>query len=346
MLSIFPGMWFGKGMAEMRIRAFLAGAVLALAAALPAVAKERLVFMTDWMPQAEHGGFYQALATGLYEKRGLEVVLRPGGVGMDPQTLLAAGAVDGAMGSSGFFVLNLAEVGAPVVTVAALFQKDPTILMSHPRDDVKSLADMKGRPIMIGDPSVNTVWRWLKSRYGFEDRQIRKYSFNIAPFLVDKSAIQQGYATSEPYTATKAGVTPQVFLLADNGFLSYSAMIMLRRDVVEKRPEVARAFVEASIEGWYSYLHGDPSPANDLIRRANPEMDQATLDYARARMVEYGIVDSGDADRLGIGAMTEARWQAFTDEMKGLGLYPAGLDWRQAVDFRFVNRAHGKEIRP
>ncbi|MFM2043927.1 MAG: hypothetical protein RLY86_2503 [Pseudomonadota bacterium] len=323
----------------------MAGLVAAALLLLPgqgARAAERLVFMTDWVAQAEQGGFYQALATGIYAKYGLEVDLRSGGVGMDPQRLLVAGAVDGAMGSSGFFVLNLLEVGAPVVTVAALFQKDPTILMTHPRDDVKTLADMKGKPIMVGDPSVNTIWRWLAGRYGFEDRQIRKYTFNIAPFLVDKTAIQQGYVTSEPFTAQKAGVTPQVFLLADHGFLSYSAMIMLRREIVEQRPHVADAFVKATIEGWASYLHGDPSPGNALIQKANPEMDEATLAYARDKLKEYGIVDSGDARTLGIGAMTEARWQAFTAEMVGLGLYPAGLDWRRAVDFRFVNQGQGQ----
>lgn len=331
-----------------RRMALLGGVALGLGAALlprASLAAERLVFMTDWVPQAEHGGFYQALATGLYKKRGLDVALRPGGVGMDPQKLLVAGAVDAAMGSTGFFTLNLVEVGAPVVTVAALFQKDPTILMSHPRDDVNGLKDMVGKPIHIGDPSVNTMWRWLKSNYGFTDTQIRKYSFNIAPFLVDKSAIQQGYLTSEPFTAQKAGVTPEVFLLADNGYLSYSAMIMMKRSLVEQKPEVARAFVEASIEGWYSYLYGDPAPANALIKRDNPEMDDDTIAYSRAKMIEYGVVDSGDTKELGIGAMTEARWDAFTKEMQALGIYPAGLDWRKAVDLRFVNKGHGKEMR-
>lgn len=301
-----------------------------------ALARERLVFATDWRAQAEHGGFYQALADGLYGARGLDVVLRQGGVGMDPQQLLAAGAIDAAMGSSGFFTLNLVEAGAPVVTVAAIFQKDPWMLMSHPRADVKSLADMKGKPIHIGDPSVNTIWRWLKSRHGFEDRQIRKYTFNIAPFLVDKGAIQQGYVTSEPFTAEKQGVTPHVFLLADHGYLSYAATIMVRRDLAEKRPEVVRAFVEASIEGWRRYLTGDPSAANALIKRDNPDMDDATLAYARAKIVEYGLVASGDAKALGIGAMTEARWDAFAKEMIALGIYRSDLDWRKGIDFRFL----------
>jgi NitT/TauT family transport system substrate-binding protein len=178
------------------------------------------------------------------------------------------------------------------------------------------------------------MWRWLKSRYGFEDRQIRKYTFNMAPFLVDKNAIQQGYATSEPFTAGKAGVTPQVFLLADNGFLSYGAMIMVRGQVLRERPEVVRAFVEASIEGWRDYLTGDPSPGNALIKRDNPEMDDATIAYAIDAMKRYGIVENKDG---ALGSMTEARWEAFTSEMKGLGIYKPDLDWRKGVDLRFVS---------
>jgi NitT/TauT family transport system substrate-binding protein len=319
---------------------------LAALSCLPASAAERFVFMTDWMAQAEHGGFYQALADGLYAQRGLDVQIRPGGTGMDPQKLLAAGSIDGAMGSSGFFTLNLIDVGAPVVTVAALFQKDPTILMAHPRSDVSSLADMKGKPIHIGDPSVNTMWRWLATRYGYSDSQIRKYSFNIAPFLVDKSAIQQGYLTSEPFTAEKAGVKPQVFLLADNGFASYSAMIMVRKDVLAKREAVVKAFVEASIQGWYRYLAGDPSAANALIKKDNPDIDDATLAYARQKMIEYGIVTGGDAVAKGVGYMSADRWEAFTKEMKDLGIYPKDLDWRQGVDLRFVGNGQGLALKP
>lgn len=304
--------------------------------ALSAMANEKIVFATDWRAQAEHGGFYQALANGLYAQRGLDVVLRQGGVGMDPQQLLAAGAIDGAMGSSGFFTLNLIDAKAPVVTVAAMFQKDPTILMAHPRDDVNSLADMKGKPIAIGDPSVHTIWRYLKSTYGFQDTQIRKYTFNIAPFLVNKGAIQQGYVTSEPFTASKAGVVPKVYLLADDGYLSYATTIMMRKALVDLKPDMVRAFVEATAEGWRQYLHGDPSAANALIKRDNPDMDDATIDYARQKMIEYGLVESGDALTSGIGTMTPARWEAFANQMKTLGIYPAGLDWRQGVDFRFV----------
>lgn len=333
-------------MSAFRLPVLLAGLIAATLSVLPVRAAEKFVFMTDWVAQAEQGGFYQALATGLYAKRGLTVEIRPGGTGVEPQRLLAAGAIDGAMGSSGFFPLNLVQIGAPVVTVAALFQKDPWMLMTHPRDDVKNLADMKGKPIHIGDPSVNTIWRWLASRYGFTDNQIRKYSFNIAPFLVDKKAIQQGYITSEPFTAEKAGVKPQTFLLADYGYGSYSALIMVRQDTLEKREAVVKAFVEASIEGWYAYLTGDPAPAHALIKKQNPDIDDATLAYARQKMIDYGLVLGGDAESRGVGTMDADRWENFTNEMKSLGIYPADLDWRRGVDFRFVGDGQGLALKP
>src|SRR3954452_9266973 len=163
------------------------------ATAQVAAAPEKISFATDWKAQAEHGGFYQALATGLYRKHGLEVTIRQGGPGSDTQQLLASGAVDMALGSNSFYPVNLVQAGAEVRAVMTSFQKDPQILMTHPRDDIKSIADMKGKPILISNTARSTFWIWLKAKYGFTDDQIRSYTFNMAPWLQDKSAIQQGY---------------------------------------------------------------------------------------------------------------------------------------------------------
>ena len=309
-------------------------------------AQTRVTFATDWKAQAEHGGFYQAVATGLYARQGLEVTIRMGGPGIDTQRLMAAQAVDLAMASNNFFALNLVRAGANATTIMAVFQKDPQILMAHPRDDVRSLADMKGKPIMLASGSVSTFWVWLKAKYGFEDSQIRQYTFNMAPFIVDKNGIQQGYLSSEPFLVQKeSGMTPKVFLLADSGWPSYSCMVLASDRLIQEQADRVQAFVNASIEGWYGYLYGDPAPANALIKRANPEMTDETLAYGLAKMKEYGVVDSGDAITLGIGAMTEARWQDFFASMAKEGAYPADLPWRQAFTTRFVNKRHGIELR-
>jgi NitT/TauT family transport system substrate-binding protein len=306
----------------------------------------RVTFATDWKAQAEHGGFYQALALGLYEKHGLEVIIRQGSPCVNIPQLMAAGAVDFGIGSNSFIPLNIVEADAPVTAVMASFQKDPQVLLTHPRDDIKSLADMKGHPIMVSDATISAFWVWLRASFDFEDSQIRKYTFNLAPFLVDPSAIQQGYVTSEPYSIAQEGsVSPQVFLLSDYGYPGYATFILASNKAIEETPEQVRAFVEASIEGWYSYLYGDPGPGNALIKKDNPEISNAHISQAIEKMKAYGIADSGDSLSLGIGAMTDARWKSFFDVMSESGVYPTDLDYQKAYTLEFINAGHGMEFK-
>jgi NitT/TauT family transport system substrate-binding protein len=302
---------------------------------VPPLRKVKLA--TDWRAEAEHGGFYQALATDEYSQRGLDVQIIQGGPGVNVPQLLASGAADFGIGSNAFIVLNLAAEKAPVTAVMAAFQKDPQVLIAHPDAGISSLADMKGHPILLADASVTAFWVWLKAKYGFTDAQVRKYTFNSAPFLADKRAVQQGYVTSEPYTIEKeAGIKPEVFLLADNGYPGYAAMVLARNALIAQDPPVVQAFVDASRAGWKSYLNGDPAPANTLIRKDNPDMAQDVLDQARAKLKAYGIVESGDTRLGGIGAMNDARWKAFFDVASAPGVYPASLDYRSAYTLDFL----------
>ncbi len=303
-------------------------------------------FATDWKAQAEQGGFYQALAMGFYEARGLDVTIRQGGPGVNIPQLVAAGAVDFGMGSNSFIPLNLVAADAPVKAVMASFQKDPQVLITHPRDDISTIADMSGQPIMISDATISAFWIWLRAKYSFSDKQIRKYTFNLAPFLNDKKAIQQGYLSSEPYTIEKeGGFKPQVFLLADHGYPGYGAFVLVPTDRIENDAKTVQAFVDATIEGWYSYLYGDPALGNALIKADNPEMTDEILAHAIAKLKEYGIVDSGDAQTFGIGAMTDERWTDFFAIMSENGVYNADLDLRQAYTLDFVNKNVAAENR-
>ena len=297
-------------------------------------------FATDWRAQAEQGGFYQALATGEYEKRGLKVQIVQGGPGVNVPQLLAAGAVEAGMGSNSFIALNLAGEDVPVRAVAAMMQKDPQVLIAHPDQGIEGIEDLKGRPILLSDASVTAFWVWLKSKYGFEDSQIRKYTFNAAPFLADKSVAQQGYLTSEPFTIEKTvGLKPRVFLLADNGYPSYAAMIFFPQSLIDKDPARVRAFVEASAAGWKSYLTGDPKPGDALILKDNPEMSQDLLDQAREKMRQYNLVEGGDASTGGIGVMTDGRWKTFAEMAIAQGVYPKDLDYTKAYTLDFVRPA-------
>jgi NitT/TauT family transport system substrate-binding protein len=296
-------------------------------------------FATDWRAQAEQGGFYEALAEGEYKKRGLDVRIVQGGPGVNVPQLLASGAVEMGMGSNSFIVLNLAQQGAPVKAVAAYFQKDPQVLMAHPDQGIRTVADLKGHPILLSDASVSAFWPWLKAKYGFADAQIRKYTFNSAPFLADTRVAQQGYATSEPYTLEKqAGLKPVVFLLADNGYPGYANMALAPDSLIANNPAAVKAFVEASAKGWHDYLYGDARPADALIRKDNPEMTQDVLDQAREKMKRYGLVDSGDGKSLGIGAMTDARWREVFTMAASEGIYPNTLDYKRAYTLQFLGK--------
>jgi len=293
-------------------------------------------FATDWKAQAEHGGFYQAVATGEYAKRGLDVRIVQGGPAVNVPQLLAAGQVDMGLGSNAFIAFNLAKEKQPIRAVMATFQKDPQVLLAHPDAGVADIASMKGHPILLSDASVSAFWVWLKAKYGLSDTQVRKYTFNSAPFLADQRAVQQGYLTSEPYTIEKeAGLKAKVFLLADSGYPGYAAMVLAPQSMIDAKPDVVRAFVEGTAAGWKSYLNGDPAPADALILKDNPDMRPDILAQARDKMKSYGIVESGDTATLGIGAMTDARWAAFY-ETAAKSVYPADLDWKSAYTLQFV----------
>lgn len=311
------------------------GPVASVADGGAANAADKVVFGTDWRAQAEQGGFYQALAKGFYKDAGLDVTIRQGGPQVNNPQLLAAGRLDFCMGSS-FVALNFVQQSIPMLAVAAIFQKDPAVLIAHPNQGNDSFEALRGKPIYIGTETRVGFWLFLKAKFGFTDAQIRPYAFSIAPFLANKKVIQQGYLGSEPYLIEQQGIDPVVLLLADAGFRAYASMILTSRRLTRSNPDVVRRFVAASTRGWEDYLTGDPSAANALIKRDNPEMTDGLLAYGRAKINERGIVQSGDAIKHGIGAMTEVRWAGFFRTLSGQGLYKADMDWRRAYTIDFL----------
>jgi NitT/TauT family transport system substrate-binding protein len=306
----------------------LASAAFALVLALPATAQEpsKLVFLTNWYAQAEHGGFYQAVAEGTYRKHGLDVDVKMGGPQVNVVQLLVGGQADLVMGYD-LQTIKLIEQGLPVVTVGATFQKDPAVLIAHP--DVKSLPDLKARTLLIGQASETTFWPWLKAKYGFTDDQKRPYAFSVQQFLVDKNVAQQGYATSEPYSIEKGGVKPVVFLLADAGYPPYAQTIVTTRKMLQEKPDLVRKFLQATAEGWRSYLK-NPAPGNALIKKANPQMEDELMAYGLRKMQEFSLVTGGDAQKQGILTMSDARWKQTFDFMVSAALVKPDVDYRKA----------------
>jgi NitT/TauT family transport system substrate-binding protein len=330
----------------MKLNAWMTGALAACLSAGSALAQQPLTevtFGTNWIAQGEHGGYYQAVADGTYEKYGLKVSIVPGGPRASNRMLMTVGKLDFYMGGSLIQALSAVEKDIPTVVVAAHFQKEPQVLLSHPGQGLDTYADLKkSNDILLSKDGVATFFQWMKAEYGFKDEQVKPFGFNPAPFIANKASVQQGYVTSDPLTIEKAaGFKPNVFLIADHGFSSYSTTVETRREVVEKNPDLVQRFVDASAIGWYNYLYGENAKAKELIKRDNPEMTDELLAYSHAKMKEYGIVDSGDAAKLGIGAMTDERMKNFFDKMVKAGLFKADLDYRKAYTLRFVNKGVG-----
>jgi len=324
-----------------RVREAACG-VLALAFwAGAASANDKVNFGIEWTPQAEFGGFYQALAEGIYESAGLDVTIRPGGPQINTQQLLVSGALDMALAANSFDPLNMVRQGIPYVAVAAFYQKDPQILVSHAEMGFKTLADLKGHPVLIATFAHETFWAFLKSKYGFSDDQARPYAFSIQPFIVDKTLSQQGYLTVEPFLLAAAGVKPTVFLLSDYGYSPYSNLLVVSKAMAAAKPQLIQRFVDGSIKGWYGFLNGPNQKAVALIIKGDPNYQPQNASDTLGALKANGIIDSGDAKTLGIGAMTDARWQAFFQTMVQAGVYKPDLDYRAAYTTQFVNKKVG-----
>jgi NitT/TauT family transport system substrate-binding protein len=315
-----------------------------------ALAQQKLIevrYGTNWVAQAEHGGYYQALADGTFEKYGLKVTIVPGGPQANNRMLLPVGRIDFYMGGNMVQAFSAVEENIPTLVVAAHFQKDPQVMLAHPDSGYATFQDLKqSSDILVSKEGVATFYQWMKSEYGFKEEQVKPYAFNPAPFIANKKAVQQGYVTSEPLAIEKAaGFKPKAFLLADNGFTTYATTVEARRDMVEKQPDVVQKFVDASAIGWYNYLYGDNKKANDLIKRDNPEMTDEQIAFSIAKMKEYGIVDSGDTATKGIGAMNDERMSDFFGKMVKAGLFKSDLDYKKAYTLQFVNKGVGLELR-
>ena len=331
-----------RGVSRRRTGGLLLGAAASVVAAgrPRAQALDRLTYQTGWRAQAQHGGIYQAIGTGLYRQHGLEVEVRHGGPQLDINSLLLAGRVDFIEGNL-FGAFNYACENLPGIAVAAIFQKDERVLLAHPGVGNDSLPALKGKPILVSTAGRQSFWQWLKAKYGYTDEQARPYTFSLAPFLADKNMCTQGFVTTEPFELRAAGVDPVIHLLADHGFHNYQGLMMCSPRLVTDKADVVQRFVDATIKGWASYLACDPAPGNALIKRDNPDMTDDRIAYAIATMRQHMLAEGGDAARLGLGAMTAERWRSFYREMVEVGALPGGLAIDRLFTLQFVNKRVG-----
>jgi NitT/TauT family transport system substrate-binding protein len=312
----------------------------------PSFGLDKATLATNWKAQPELGGFYQAAVDGTYAKYGLDVTIKPGGPMINNRPLLAFGQVDFLIGTNLLQPFDAAKQGIPTKVVAAFFQKDPQCLISHGDGPLATWDDLKRAPLFMGNPGRQSFFLWLYAAHGFERSNLRPYNHDLGPFLADRGAVVQGFATAEPTRIEEAiGVEPRVFLLADHGWSSYSTVLETRNELIEKKPDLVQRFVDASIIGWRTYLDADPArvaATEERIKADNQAMTDRQIAYSHVKMREWGLVDSGDAAKLGIGAMRPERTAEFYQAMVAIGMYQAGdVDPAATLTTDFVNKGVG-----
>jgi NitT/TauT family transport system substrate-binding protein len=313
----------------------------------PSWALDKVTFGTNWLAEAEHGGYYQAVVDGTYAKYGLDVTILPGGPQANNRLLLTSGKIEFYMGGNMLQSFTAVEQNIPTIVVAGDFQKDPQIFMSHPGVGMDKWVDLPEATAFVGKEGLASFYMWMHSAYGFKEENVKPYTFNAAPFIADKNSIQQGYLTAEPFAVEKeGGFKPDIFLLADQGYSTYATTIETRKDLVEKTPDLVQRFVDASAVGWYHYLYGDDAKANAAIKKDNPDISDDQIAFSIAKLKEYGIVDSGDTLKLGIGAMTDDRMKDFFDRMVKAGVISGSIDYKKSYTLKFVDKGVGIELHP
>jgi len=313
-----------------------AGAFLA-ACAMPAMAQEKVTFLTSWKAQAEHGGYYQALVKGYYKACGVDMTIRQGGPGIDPAQLLTGKAVDFSLSSHIDAILHMNAAGFPARALTAAFQITPQILMAHPDSNINSFEDMKGHPIMISAGSRSTYWPYFRKKYGWEESQLRSYTGQLAQWLSDKNIVQQGLLTNEPFLVKKqVGWSPKVFLLADAGYRTYSSILTTSQDLIDQKPKVVQCVVTATNKGWVDFMTGDPTPALEAIKKEAPNNTDELMAETIRLMKDRKLVMNEDTEKMGFGVMTVERWKAHYDMLRELNILKTDVDYKKALALQFL----------
>ena len=309
-------------------------------------ANDKVTFATNWLAQGGHGGFYQALADGTYEKYGLEVDIQMGGPQMNNRPMLPAGKVDFLMTGNLLLSMDSVRNEIPTIVVASYFEKDPQAIIAH-KGQYSGWNDLANAPeILVSKDGQFSFWKWMTAEHGFKDESLRPYGYNLAAFLNDEKMVQQAYGTAEPIYAAAAGADVETYLLADQGWSTYSTTIEARVDMVENNPNLVQRFIDASTVGWYNYLYGDNAAGNAAIISANPDQTLEKLTKEALQLKSLGIIDSGKQLEVGIGAIDMARVRAFYNLAVEAGILEAGsVDVAKVATAQFVNKKVGMDLK-
>ena len=293
----------------------------AVSDAKPALTKVKLAL--NWVPEPEFGGFYAAREGGAFARQGLEVEILGGGAGVPVMQMVASGQVE--FGIAGAVeILTARARGVDVLPLFAVYQTSPQGIMAHASRGAKGISDVLASGTVALEPGLPYA-AYLKKKYGFDKVKVVPYDGGVARFVADKSFAQQCFITSEPIAAKKQGADPAVFLVAEEGFNPYIAVVITRRELWKEQPARVKAFLAAVREGRRAYLD-EPATANAVMAKLNTSMDLET--FAAAARAQHPLIETDETKARGLGTMSRERWETLGRQLVELGL----IDAAPAVD--------------
>ena len=291
----------------------------------------KIVLQADWYPQPEHGGFYTAIAKGLYAKEGLDVEILPGGPYVSVEKQVSSGAAQFGMSSTDKIYESIAD-GQPLIAVAATMQHDPQGIMVRKDSPIRSFADLNGHTVAIKTGS--TWWEFIVKRYQLTGVHEVPAMMNVANFVADPNYVQQAFATSEPFFAKQAGIETRVLLTSDAGYNPYRVMFTTR-DFVAQQPDIVAKFVRASLAGWRDYL-ADPTPAHAMIAKLNPALNPQWMDFTWHALRDGHFVAGDNTSGGDFGQMNAERWTTMYQQLIDLKVIDKPFDPATAYTLQFL----------
>jgi NitT/TauT family transport system substrate-binding protein len=290
---------------------------------------KKATFIPQWAPQAQFAGYYVAYGKGFYKNNGIDLTLLQGGPGRITSDFLVKGKVDFATMwlSNG---IRMRASGDEIVNIAQIIQRSALLLVAKRSSNIRTPQDMNGRKVSLWGGDFQVQPKAFFKKYNLRVKVIPQ-SFSVNLFLRGGVDVASAMWYNEYHTILNAGLDPEEltpFFFYEYGLNFPEDGLYTLKKTLRKDPDLSRAFVRASLEGWvYAFSH--PQESLDIVIKF---MGQAKAPVNRThqmwmlRSMKDLILPPDQSDSFGI--LQPSDYQRVAQELKESGFIKRIPDFR------------------
>ena len=284
----------------------------------------KLTFQLNYPAAGYNAGYELAVEKGFYKDAGLDVTIEPGNGSQITAQLVAAGKADIAFADASP-VMKLISQGAKMKVIATILQGNPAQVTALKKTGLKSVADMKGRSVaMPNGGSQAAMFPLVLAANGLKESDIKLV--NMPPDSMIPSLMQ---GTVDVILGSVDAFGPQLksmnvetdnFLFIDSGAPTVSTSIIASDAFLAAHPDQAKAFVAASLKGWYATLDDQPAGVaamKKIFPDANDKLAPGQIDATKFLM----CVNRAKF----VGKATPEQWSDTVKIFAAIGVLPADI---------------------